>query len=291
MKENIQNQGQQKTAKNLKKVQNLKVAVATALGLTAGTGVVIAADQLLNNEDVVAEPAVEKEEVAAAAKPEPQPEPKTEITSEPKTESTSDPVAGISKEPTQPEEIPAFAVLERETYTDEEGNDVEVAYGVTEGGHVCVVIDDGKTGVADLFWEDKNDDLDFQEEEVIPLAENGIEMNMADLIDFSEDDEIAEPEPGTDYVAETDVVIAEDDTEDVDAEDAEDDTVGFAEMVDDPVVVDEPDAVSDLFDQVADVVEPEEPESFEPVIEEPLMAEDTPAVDENVADNDFLANL
>jgi hypothetical protein len=67
MKENIQNQGQQKTAKNLKKVQNLKVAVATALGLTAGTGVVIAADQLLNNEDVVAEPAVEKEEVAAAA--------------------------------------------------------------------------------------------------------------------------------------------------------------------------------------------------------------------------------
>ncbi len=299
MKENIQNQGQQKTAKNLKKVQNLKVAVATALGLTAGTGVVIAADQLLNNEDVVADPAVEKEEVAAAAKPEPKSEPqteitsepKTEITSEPKTESTSDPVAGISKEPTQPEEIPAFAVLERETYTDEEGNDVEVAYGVTEGGHVCVVIDDGKTGVADLFWEDKNDDLDFQEEEVIPLAENGIEMNMADLIDFSENEEIAEPEPGTDFVAETDVVIAEDDTEDVDAEDAEDDTVGFAEMVDDPVVVDEPDAVSDLFDQVADVVEPEESESFEPVIEEPLMAEDTPAVDENVADNDFLANL
>ena len=78
MKENIQNQGQQKTAKNLKKVQNLKVAVATALGLTAGTGVVIAADQLLNNEDVVAEPAVEKEEVAAAAKPEPQPEPQPE---------------------------------------------------------------------------------------------------------------------------------------------------------------------------------------------------------------------
>jgi hypothetical protein len=56
-------------------------------------------------------------------------------------------------------------------------------------------------------------------------------------------------------------------------------------------VVDEPDVVTDLFDQVADVVEPEEPESFEPVIEEPLMAEDTPAVDENVADNDFLANL
>lgn len=265
MKENIQNLEQQKTAKNLKKVQNLKVAVATALGLTAGTGVVIAGDQLLNNEDMVAEPSVEKEEVAVAAKPKPQPETKHEEIGKVEIHIKID-----GPNPPQPEKIPAFAVLEREAYIDEEGNFVEIACGVTEGGHACVVIDEGMTGFADLFWEDENDDLDFQEEEFINLAENGIEMNMADLIDFSE------------YF---------------DAEDAEDDTVGFAEIVDDPVVVDnpfvvdDPDTVADVYDQVADVLEPEEPESFEPVIEESLMAEDTPAVDENVADNDYLANL
>lgn len=77
--------------------------------------------------------------------------------------------------------LPDYLVYNQEVVTLENGGQMEVAWGVTENGRDCVIIDDDMDGKANRFIEDINDDGLVENAETINLADNDIVVSMEHL--------------------------------------------------------------------------------------------------------------
>lgn len=77
--------------------------------------------------------------------------------------------------------LPGYTIFDHDIYTLENGGQMDVAFGVTERGHYCVLYDTDLDGLANTFFEDKNDSGYFSPDEGINLSDNGIVLSMNHL--------------------------------------------------------------------------------------------------------------
>lgn len=178
--------------------QEWKTAMAAAVGFVGGGGVAYAIENLPKDgpEEPVQTDEPEKPEVKVVEvvevehkvihhyEPEPKPEP-------------------------EPTSLPGYIIVEEEIVTTANGGQMHVAYGVTEEGHLCMLVDEDMDGMADTFYVDTNDNgqIDDGKLETISLTDNHIHVNMnylpmAEIDDplVVDDPVIPEPEPGEEVI-------------------------------------------------------------------------------------------
>lgn len=169
-KENLTLEQRAKNAVKSNKSQAWKVAVVSALGLTIGGGAAAAAiigkkDDTINQEEEVKQEEQEKEvEVVASHAP---------TSHAPKAEQADKGDEEVS--------LPEYVVYEQEVVTLPNGSQAEVAWGITENGNDCVLIDDDMDGRANTFIEDTNNDGLVANAETVDLADNDIAISMEHL--------------------------------------------------------------------------------------------------------------
>lgn len=201
---------QNNTADNQKQKRNIpqnwKVGVATALGLVGGAGAVYAAEVISNDnvlspeeaaqeavEDTAAEQTAADTQAAAEQTAQANhPHHVVEVThvehhvhEHPAHDPKPHPVAGNDpgNDPGHGPNsgLPNYTIVEEGIVDTEDGGQAHVAFGYTEDGHLCAVIDGDMDGLGDVFFVDVNDDQNIEESELINLHEANITVQMEEL--------------------------------------------------------------------------------------------------------------
>lgn len=206
-KENLTLEQRAKNAVKSNKSQAWKVAVVSALGITVGGGVAAAAilkpDTPIDQKDDEKQAEQEKD---------------VEVVNNNSHVTSHTPRTGHVDKGDDDVSVPEYIVYDQEVVTLPNGSQAEVAWGVTENGNDCVLIDDDMDGRANTFIEDTNNDGLVEKAETIDLADNDIAISMEHLPSL--DITVVVPEDNNDlaYVVDDDpnVNIDSDDVVDVD---------------------------------------------------------------------------
>ncbi|MBP5258297.1 MAG: hypothetical protein K6A98_05460 [Prevotella sp.] len=190
--------------KNSEKSQAWKVAVAAGLGLVGGASAAFGIPTIIDHFKPEPEPQPEPVPVPEPGDDEPAPGDETETNVENDAAQTAAPRQTVvhnhvnhthhhyhnttgtqqhqepAPEPTN-EVLPKYTIFDHDIYTLENGGQMDVAFGVTENDHFCVLYDTDLDGLANTFFEDKNDSGYFSPDEGINLSDNGIVLSMNHL--------------------------------------------------------------------------------------------------------------
>lgn len=171
-KENLTLEQRAKNAVKSNKSQAWKVAVISAMGLAVGGGVA-AATILPKDDDNVDE--------AEDAKQEEQEKDVEIVQNHSHVTNNTTPKPAPVDNGDDDVSLPDYIVYEQQVVTLTNGSQAEVAWGVTENGNDCVLIDDDMDGRANRFIEDTNSDGLIEKAETIDLADNDIAISMEHL--------------------------------------------------------------------------------------------------------------
>lgn len=175
-KDNLTLEQRAKNAVKSNKSQAWKVAVVSALGLTIGGGVAAAAI-LHPDQDPEPTPDEEKEQEQADKDV----EVVNNVTPSNHSNNSHPHVNHDDHNDHDDVALPDYLVYDQEVVTLENGSQIEVAWGVTENGRDCVIIDEDMDGKANSFIEDANGDGLVENAETIDLADNDITVSMEHL--------------------------------------------------------------------------------------------------------------
>lgn len=211
-KKNLTLEQRAKEASKSKKSQAWKVAVVSALGLTAGASSVYAYNHYKKDDEPVVEEDKKEEEVTIVPKASTEHHASHTSAHAAKHESHDDDVQVA---------LPKYFVYEQEIITQENGSQIEVAYGLTDKLHDCVLVDDDLDGKADRFIEDVNGDGVVETAETIDLAQSDIHVSMDNLPELAYVEEVTVTTDDTNleaYVVDDDPNVNIDSDDQIDAE-------------------------------------------------------------------------